>query len=85
MMDNVIRAPVNLYFNVTPIGRISKRFTRDIGEYFGIPHVMGHGSRTLFGIITTVIFAASEVPQVLFVIIPSFFILRNIYLFTKEA
>lgn len=75
MMDSVLKAPVNLYFQVTPIGKITKRFTSDIGEYFGIPHVMGHFSRTLFGILTTIIFAASEVPQVLFVMIPAFFIL----------
>lgn len=85
MMDCVLRAPVNLYFQVTPIGRITKRFTQDIGEYFGIPHVMGHVSRTSFGIATTVIFAAYEVPQVLIVMLPSFFILYNIYKFTKEA
>lgn len=46
---------------------------------------MGHGSRTVIGILTTIVLAASEVPQVLFVMLPSFLILRQIYLFTKEA
>jgi len=85
MMDSVLKAPVNLYFQVTPVGRITKRFQSDIQEYFGIPYVMGHGSRTVIGILTTIFLASSEVPQVLFVMLPSFFILRGIYLFTKEA
>lgn len=85
MMDSVLKAPVNLYFQVTPVGRITKRFQSDIQEYFGIPYVMSHGSRTVIGICTTVLFATSEVPQVLLIMIPSFFILNNIYQFTKEA
>lgn len=46
---------------------------------------MSHVSRTVIGIMTTIIFAASEVPQILLIMIPSFFILNNIYHFTKEA
>lgn len=30
MMDQVMRAPINLYFDTTPIGRIMNRFSKDL-------------------------------------------------------
>lgn len=32
MIDRVINAPVNLYFDVTPIGRIMNRFSKDLSS-----------------------------------------------------
>ena len=30
MIDKVVHAPVNLYFDVTPIGRIMNKFSKDL-------------------------------------------------------
>ena len=30
MIKNVLNAPVNLYFDVTPIGRILNKFSKDL-------------------------------------------------------
>ena len=32
MLSKVFNAPINLYFEVTPIGRILNRFSRDLSE-----------------------------------------------------
>lgn len=31
MINRIVRAPINLYFDVTPVGRIVNRFSRDLG------------------------------------------------------
>lgn len=40
MLDRVMGAPINLYFDVTPIGRIQTRFTKDLnaveGQFYNI-------------------------------------------------
>jgi hypothetical protein len=30
MLNRVINAPINLYFDITPIGRIMNRFSKDL-------------------------------------------------------
>lgn len=35
MLDRVMAAPINLYFDVTPIGTIQSKFTRDLGAVEG--------------------------------------------------
>lgn len=35
MINQVFHAPVNLYFDTTPIGRILNRFSRDLGTMEG--------------------------------------------------
>lgn len=30
MMEKVLNAPINLYFDTTPIGRIMNRFSKDL-------------------------------------------------------
>ena len=30
MVDKILQAPVNLYFDVTPIGRILNKFSKDL-------------------------------------------------------
>lgn len=32
MMESIIQAPVNLYFDVTPIGTILNRFSKDLNQ-----------------------------------------------------
>ena len=32
MIVKVIRAPINLYYDLTPVGTIMNRFTNDLGE-----------------------------------------------------
>lgn len=35
MLERVMSAPINLYFDITPIGRIQTRFTKDLGAVEG--------------------------------------------------
>jgi hypothetical protein len=35
MLDRVMAAPINLYFDVTPIGSIQTRFGKDLGAVEG--------------------------------------------------
>jgi len=35
MLDRIMQAPINLYFDITPIGRIQTRFTKDLGAVEG--------------------------------------------------
>lgn len=35
MLDRVMTAPINLYFDVTPIGLIQSKFTKDLGAVEG--------------------------------------------------
>jgi len=32
LLNRVLKAPVNLYFDITPIGKLLKHFTEDIGR-----------------------------------------------------
>ena len=32
MIETVLKAPINLYFDVTPIGRIMNRFSKDLSQ-----------------------------------------------------
>ena len=32
MLENIIKAPVNLYFEITPIGRILNKFSKDLNQ-----------------------------------------------------
>ena len=35
MLDRVMTAPINLYFDVTPVGQIQSKFTKDLGAVEG--------------------------------------------------
>lgn len=35
MLERVMQAPINLYYDITPIGRIQTRFTKDLGAVEG--------------------------------------------------
>lgn len=41
MLEKVFKAPINLFFDVTPTGLILKRFSEDVG---GVEHIMHHYS-----------------------------------------
>ena len=32
MINRIVRAPVNLYYDITPIGRILNKFSKDINS-----------------------------------------------------
>ena len=42
MIKNVMRAPINLYYDTTPIGQIQNRFSRDLGGCREIIETMGN-------------------------------------------
>jgi ATP-binding cassette subfamily C (CFTR/MRP) protein 10 len=39
MLEKVFKAPINLFFDVTPAGLILKRFSEDVG---GVEHIINH-------------------------------------------
>lgn len=49
MIGRVLEAPVNLYFDVTPIGRILNKFSKDLNTAeTQISWQIGFGSSTMF-------------------------------------
>ena len=49
LFSKVMNAPINLFFDVTPVGKVFSRFSRDIGVFDG---AMFHGFRNIFGQVT---------------------------------
>ena len=55
-----MNAPINLFFDVTPVGKIFKRFSDDIHVFNG---AIFHGFRRIFGDVTYLIFIFSLLLQ----------------------
>ena len=54
MIEKVLRAPVNLYFDTTPIGSILNKFTRDLNE---IESIFSSLVGTAFGMVFLLIYS----------------------------
>ena len=46
LLSKVMNAPINLFFDVTPVGKIFQRFSEDIHVFNG---AIFHGFRNIFG------------------------------------
>jgi len=58
MIHHVLRAPVNLYFDTTPIGRILNRFSKDLQELeSGFSVLMGSLVAMVFSLLYVIIVA----------------------------
>ena len=60
LLTKVMNAPINLFFDVTPVGKIFKRFSDDIHVFNG---GIFHGFRRIFGDVTYLIFLFSLMLQ----------------------
>jgi len=66
MIASVFNAPINLYFDMTPVGRILNRFSKDLMtiEMF-MPYIIGFTYNTIYQLIFTMVLAGIAVPYVL--------------------
>jgi ABC-type multidrug transport system fused ATPase/permease subunit len=66
MIEKVLNAPINLYFDVTPIGKILNRFSKDFASVEGDLSYMITGVLiSSYFIISIVIVSAIAVPYIL--------------------
>ena len=80
MMGFIFRAPINLFFDVTTIGKILNRFSRDLDVMdFGIFFAFGGIIVLIWQSITCLFVAAFAVPYILVVI--AVFVVFSIWLF----
>jgi len=65
-----MQAPINLYFDVTPLGRIQTRFTKDLGAVEGDFYMLLQQFLTLgFKMLNVMILVVCSAPNILFVIL----------------
>ena len=80
MMGFIFRAPINLFFDVTTIGKILNRFSRDLDVMdFGIFFAFGGIIVLIWQSITCLFVAAFAAPYILVVI--AVFVVFSIWLF----
>ncbi len=69
MVDKVFRAPINLYFDVTPIGRVLNKFTKDMSTWdTEIAWSYGSGLVQAYQVLGGIIVTCVTVPWVLFLV-----------------
>ena len=65
MIDCVLLAPINLYFDTTPIGRIINRFTKDLSLLeTTILYIIGTTLSTLYQLVAVMLMAVIVVPWI---------------------
>ena len=65
MIDRVLNAPINLYFDTTPIGRIINRFTKDMSLLETvILYVLGTTLSTLYQLLAVMLMAVMVIPWI---------------------
>ena len=81
MMAYIFRAPINLFFDVTTIGKILNRFSKDLDVLdFGIFFAFGGIMVLLWQSITCLFVASVAVPYILVVIL--IFVILSAWLFS---
>ena len=66
MVDRILKAPVNLYFDVTPIGRILNKFSKDLSVIEGtLVYEVGSTYIQLYSLISIFGVAAFTVPWII--------------------
>jgi ABC-type multidrug transport system fused ATPase/permease subunit len=82
MINKVMHAPINLFFDVTPIGKILNRFSRDLSLFDDeIGYEFGFFFSSIYGILISLAVAALAVPYIL--VVEALFICFILYLFKK--
>lgn len=77
ILNSVCAAPINLYFDVTPTGRVYERVNHASGHINWLPHMMGTGLRTFSAMVCTICLAFYEVPKIFIVLIPAIYLIRK--------
>ena len=65
MIERILSAPINLYFDTTPIGRIINRFTKDLQPIeIYLTYMIGTIYQNIYNLIVVVIMAVIIVPWI---------------------
>lgn len=65
MIDRVLQAPVNLYFDTTPIGRILNKFSKDLNQVeSGMSFILGGVYVFIFTLMYTVVVGVITLPYI---------------------
>ena len=65
MIRRILNAPVNLYFDTTPTGRILNRFSKDIAIFDGsFPYLIGSTLVTVYTMVAILVIAIYVVPWI---------------------
>ena len=86
MINRIVKAPINLYFDVTPVGRIINRFSRDLGnvqDHFS--HMVAWFTWMVFVLIQSSITTLYAVPQLIISYPIVFAILYRIFRYYTPA
>lgn len=67
MLERVLNAPINLYFDTTPVGRILNKFSRDLSiiEMFFV-YIIGTFYVYLYNLLSIVVLSCIVIPWVIF-------------------
>ena len=78
MLDRIMEAPINLYFDITSIGAIQSKFTRDLGAVEGsFFDVLQRFLNPLFKLSCIFVLIVANIPQILvFFAIMGYLLLR---------
>lgn len=90
MIRRVLRAPVNLYFDTTPIGRILNKFSKDLNQVeASYGWIMGTIWALVFTLLQTLVIAIVALPWVAFLlpvlVLISWSIIRRAKVAIKES
>ena len=67
MIDKIMNAPINLYFDTTPIGRILNRFSKDLSVLdLNCVFILGTFYVNLYQLISTIVISIVIVPWISF-------------------
>ena len=66
MVDRVMKAPVNIYFDTTPLGRVLNRFSKDLSVVeTTMVYEIGTGYVNFYNLLSIFAVAAFAVPWIL--------------------
>ena len=86
MLTRVLNAPINLYFDVTPIGRVLNRFSKDLQKVeTDLSYVLGSTMACFYITIATLIVACIAVPWILFILPLFTYAIVKVYVYSIQA
>jgi ABC-type multidrug transport system fused ATPase/permease subunit len=86
MINRVLSAPINLYFDITPIGRIMNRFSKDLSETeTELPYTIGGVLACFYITLSVLAVAVMAVYWILLVLPFMFYACYKIYMYSINA
>ena len=86
MIDRVLKAPINLYFDVTPIGRILNKFSKDLNVIENpLRSEIGNTYAYLYNLVSIFAVAVYTVPRIITIIPILLFVLILLYKSSIDA